>query len=564
MKLFRKSILFLIVLATSLCFLGLGANDVRAVEDVKFSTGFEDSEGFTATTTYNNTTVKTFGPSNQQWGILSGTASTSSPIDGSQSIIIRLYKSTNYLKGYAEMQFDLSDISYVSFQAKVSNVQLYAKVEYSTDKGETWAGAKDYELSKTATTYNYSGATDSTLPSGDIRFRISLQYSSNSTDKTSLYIDSFKAYGDVSSTISYNNEGVITEGEIAENGLAVKPDDPTRDRYNFGGWYTENTYENKWDFESDVVEGTVTLYAKWIPASKTLDFEALSTKTSLMLDFIKNQNDQMAEKTFTVNSSTMVDGTLSLPSDLGLSNDIFSLSVINATTNLKTQINSRVIRLYANNSITIEGIDEITFISASISYENGYAVPTVENSTLTDGKYIFDEGTHTFTITSEKQSRITSISFTCKVNGTITCELTSAALRFGTSMSSALYDALVNEGAEEFGVVYVKGSFDNLTKATEGAQKVAITPVKVTTEWGTEVSETGAYTQFALVLTGIGYENVGTKVTARVYVVVGGVTYYMEQATHSVQTMCQEYLKNSEIAEKYSDILNHIKDYVVE
>ncbi len=34
---------------------------------------------------------------------------------------------------------------------------------------------------------------------------------------------------------------------------------------NFGGWYTDLSYNNQWDFENDIVNQDVILYAKWIP-----------------------------------------------------------------------------------------------------------------------------------------------------------------------------------------------------------------------------------------------------------------------------------------------------------
>ena len=41
-----------------------------------------------------------------------------------------------------------------------------------------------------------------------------------------------------------------------------KPADPARSGYAFDGWYTENTYENPYDFHA-AVTGSLTLYAKW-------------------------------------------------------------------------------------------------------------------------------------------------------------------------------------------------------------------------------------------------------------------------------------------------------------
>ena len=48
---------------------------------------------------------------------------------------------------------------------------------------------------------------------------------------------------------------------IGEKLKAVK--DPVKEGYTFEGWYTDNTYTVKWDFNKDLVKKNMTLYAKW-------------------------------------------------------------------------------------------------------------------------------------------------------------------------------------------------------------------------------------------------------------------------------------------------------------
>ena len=49
---------------------------------------------------------------------------------------------------------------------------------------------------------------------------------------------------------------------VFPGGTVSKPADPARSGYAFDGWYTENTYENPYDFHA-AVTGSLTLYAKW-------------------------------------------------------------------------------------------------------------------------------------------------------------------------------------------------------------------------------------------------------------------------------------------------------------
>ena len=50
----------------------------------------------------------------------------------------------------------------------------------------------------------------------------------------------------------------ITLGEKLE-----KPEDPTRTAYEFEGWFTDKSQTNEWDFDNDVANGSLILYAKW-------------------------------------------------------------------------------------------------------------------------------------------------------------------------------------------------------------------------------------------------------------------------------------------------------------
>ena len=49
--------------------------------------------------------------------------------------------------------------------------------------------------------------------------------------------------------------------------------DPDRDGHTFSGWYKEETCENKWDFDTDVVTSDITLFAKWTEAKYNIIVE---------------------------------------------------------------------------------------------------------------------------------------------------------------------------------------------------------------------------------------------------------------------------------------------------
>lgn len=52
--------------------------------------------------------------------------------------------------------------------------------------------------------------------------------------------------------------------EFSQAGSKVtEPTAPTAEGYTFGGWYKESACSDDWDFGTDTVQDSMTLYAKW-------------------------------------------------------------------------------------------------------------------------------------------------------------------------------------------------------------------------------------------------------------------------------------------------------------
>ncbi len=67
-------------------------------------------------------------------------------------------------------------------------------------------------------------------------------------------------------TAAFNsNDGSAVDSQVVEFGKTVTaPANPTRKDCTFRGWYRDNgTFRTAWNFDSDIVTGDITLYAKW-------------------------------------------------------------------------------------------------------------------------------------------------------------------------------------------------------------------------------------------------------------------------------------------------------------
>lgn len=66
-------------------------------------------------------------------------------------------------------------------------------------------------------------------------------------------------------TIAFNSKGgtdVVSQNQMYGELLEV-PEDPTREGYEFTGWYMDAACEELWEEDEDKIESDITLYAGW-------------------------------------------------------------------------------------------------------------------------------------------------------------------------------------------------------------------------------------------------------------------------------------------------------------
>jgi uncharacterized repeat protein (TIGR02543 family) len=70
-------------------------------------------------------------------------------------------------------------------------------------------------------------------------------------------------------TVTFDSQSgsFVPSSTVAAGSKVSEPTAPTRSGYTFGGWYRESSCQTAWNFNSDTVNGNITLYAKWTPSN---------------------------------------------------------------------------------------------------------------------------------------------------------------------------------------------------------------------------------------------------------------------------------------------------------
>ena len=128
---------------------------------------------------------------------------------------------------------------------------------------------------------------------GDIEVKSDMSYyptlaiRRNANDLQTIFIDTITVEKLRDCKVHYEENGgtVVDDAEVQIHDLLFDPGTPFKDGFVFDGWFTDNSFSKKWDFDNDTVENDMMLYAKWsvevITEEETEDADDFETDTEV-------------------------------------------------------------------------------------------------------------------------------------------------------------------------------------------------------------------------------------------------------------------------------------------
>ena len=168
-------------------------------------------------------------------------------------------------------EFSVSSVNVLKESAKCDPITV------STNKADRYVTFKDYDGKILSTQIVLSGnaAVEPAAP-----VRTGYTFLGWDKDTSAIYEDTeFIAQYQINTyTVTFDyqyNDENVTDRAIYQTGVA-EPALISRADYTLEGWYRDKSFIQKWNFDTDVVESDVTLYAKWVTWS------AWTTDTALL------------------------------------------------------------------------------------------------------------------------------------------------------------------------------------------------------------------------------------------------------------------------------------------
>ena len=187
-----------------------------------------------------------------------------------QSNAIQAQKNAGLIYNKTALEY----ISKIVLEGTTNGFSVYVGTESNQKAKElTSIDEKTYEVLEG----NYSYFT---LVNGNVTTRL-----------TSIEVHFQKFDQDYTATLHYN-DGITENGSITSvDGKFTAPETPTRTGYVFDGWYTDNAFENLFDFENTFATENIDLYAKWVDERDTY---LQTTSFALGFDYVVSGGSKLS------------------------------------------------------------------------------------------------------------------------------------------------------------------------------------------------------------------------------------------------------------------------------
>lgn len=185
--------------------------------------------------------------------------------------------------------------------------ELCEEIEVSTNKADRYVTFKDYDGTILNTQIVLSGEA-AVEPAAPVRTGYTFTAWDKDTSVVTVDTEFVAQYEINTYTVTfdylYNNK--TASASAVYNTTVAAPALINRADYTLEGWYRDKNFIQKWNFESDVVENNITLYANWVTWS------AWSTDTSLLnnplYEVEKKTQYSYSDKSTTTSTATSLSG----------------------------------------------------------------------------------------------------------------------------------------------------------------------------------------------------------------------------------------------------------------
>ena len=260
--------------------------------------------------------------------------------------------------------------------------------------------------------------------------------------------------------------GSAISNQIVNNGAKVnEPNKPAVLDYTFGGWYKEAACTNAWNFETDVVTGEITLYAKWEELSNCADETVYDFSTqdefTTGWDVVKASYD-CAVQTSDYNGISPINGGmlgvgLSSPGSVTITTKAYYTNITNIVLKLaSTDTNNPEITVSVVNGSTVTDLFTVTPKKASIIAATSNKVWGTHSQELNNlsGKIriVFNSTSNAKYATIDdvkicgQETALPTYTVTYALNGGEGTAPTQAATTAGSSFTLASADGITKDG----------------------------------------------------------------------------------------------------------------------